>query len=147
MVNLSNITGKLTKNAEMLGSLYGYLAPMAKLNPSDPWGQIFTEHEQLLTGFQFPTIDDLKYSLDHSKEFLKTALMLYIAGEIGSGFGGDIGKYAKTAKKVGMGIAKGTVASIVVMAMGGAGLHAKYPGMSSKTFNRVVVAPNQGYGY
>lgn len=125
-LNINSIVSKISKNADMLGSLYGYLAPMAAINTADPWGAIFHEHEQLLTGFRIPDAATLRASFEHSKPILKTAIMAYIAGEVGSGFGGDIGKYSNLAKKIGMGMTKGVVASIIVMALGGSGIHKKY---------------------
>lgn len=136
MVNINNITGKLTKNVDKIGILVGAAS----------YGiDALIENIMLL-----PTqghIPDIKATIDeflHLKE-LNPAIMILITGWAAKEFG--YAKYGNPLMKFGEGYLKGLGIQHILF-------HSTHAGEGSagtpveRMFNRSVVAPNQtGYGY
>ena len=121
-LNINSITAKLASKAELLGKLYGYVAPMAMTKPDDPFGGVITQHKQafdaLMKG-KFPK-PDVVFSQITRGEFgrpvFMNGLIAYIIGEVAGGFIGS--KNANALKKFGTEAMKYSALSSAVIVTG-----------------------------
>jgi len=141
LVNLDNILGGVTKNADKLGGLLGFLTGSPR-----GFADITSIVDNIIQGnIHAPDIGEVFHFLA-SEPFVKTGIMTWIAGYIISELKLPIvGKFGTPLQKFGMAYAAGAVANKLLY-------HSTHSDEGSadhlKTmFQRNVVAPNQGYNY
>ena len=136
---LNNAVGKLTKNADKLGVIYGALAPGEGLT-----GVINNLMTVLSGGGHIPDVEATIKAYFELPEF-KPIAILWLGGLIAKELG--YGKYGKPAQKFSEGALKGMALQHILWwsTHGDEGCR---PDGTRAMFNRSVVAANQrGYGY
>ena len=135
---LNNMTGKLTKNADKLGTLAGVLSADVGISG------VIDEIMQIVQGKGH--LPDIGRAIEAyiAKPQVKSTFLLWLVGYGLKEFG--YGKYGAPVKKFSEGMLKGLgIAHLLYWTT-----HADEgcaPRGLENMFNRSVVAPNQGYGY
>jgi len=115
-LDISNIFSKIESKADVIGNLYGYLAPMATSGGLDALGNIVFIHDLALQNVmkgKIPTFDGLKTMFErHTKQPITMGVGAYIVGEL---FGDFLGKHGNALKRAGEGMIKGGALATVVM--------------------------------
>lgn len=144
-MNIGDITGKISKNAETIGTVYGLIAdPIDAGRGLEGMVPFMTDR---LSNWHVPNISktiEQVMNYDKYKNNIKDGVVLYIAAEAAKMFGVGT-KYANIAQKLAKGIVKGTALAAVLWlpAINPHG-NSKYPSSVSKNFAN---APKMSYSY